>query len=248
MIFMKKKTSLAYRIIKGLVRLFYPKMTVEGLEKLPDEPCLVISNHAQMNGPIACELYFPGRRYTWCIGHMMHLREVPDYAFEDFWSKKPWYSRWFYRLLSYAIAPLSVCIFNNADTIAVYKDTRIISTFRDTVSALCDGASVVIFPEHDVPYNNIVNDFQDKFVDIARMYFRKAKRELSFVPMYIAPELGKMVLGEPVRFSADAPIEAERERICTHLKEQITGAARSLPVHRVVPYSNVPKKQYPMSR
>ena len=245
---MEKRTSLTYRIIKGLVRFFYRKMTVEGLENLPEEPCLVIGNHAQMNGPIACELYFPGKRYTWCIGHMMHLKEVPDYAFQDFWSKKPWYSRWFYRLLSYIIAPLSVCIFNNADTIAVYKDTRIISTFRDTVNALCEGANVVIFPEHEVPYNNIVNSFQDKFVDIARMYYRKTKKELCFVPMYIAPALGKMVLGKPIRFSASCAIEEERERICVHLKEQITDLARALPAHRVVPYSNVSRKDYPMNR
>ncbi len=245
---MKKKTSVAYRIIKWLVRVCYRKMKVDGLENLPDEPCLVISNHAQMNGPIACELYFPGNRYTWCIGHMMHLREVPDYAFQDFWSKKPWYSRWFYLLLSYMIAPLSVCVFNNADTIAVYKDTRIISTFRDTVSTLCEGANVIIFPEHSQPHNNIVNDFQDKFVDIARMYYRKTKKELCFVPMYIAPELNTMVLGEATRFSAEAPIEEERARICGHLKDGITSAAMALPPHRVVPYDNIPKREYPMSR
>ncbi len=243
-----KKTSLLYRIIKWLVRVFYRKMNVGGLEYLPEEPALIISNHAQMNGPIACELYFPGRRYTWCIGHMMHLREVPDYAYKDFWSGKPWYSRWFYRLRSYLIAPLSVCVFSNADTIAVYKDTRIISTFRDTVNALCDGANVIIFPEHDVPYNNIVNDFQDKFVDIARMYHRKTKKALCFVPMYIAPELNKMVLGKAVRFQPENAIEHERKRICGYLKDEITAAALALPAHRVVPYNNIPKRRYPVSK
>jgi len=223
-------------------------MKVTGADRLPSEPSLIISNHAQMNGPIAAELYFPGRRYAWCIGHMMHLREVPGYAYQDFWSHKPKAIRWFYRLLSYVIAPLSVCIFNNADTIAVYKDSRIISTFRDTVSALCDGASVVIFPEHDAPHNHIVNDFQDKFVDIARMYYRKTKKPLHFVPMYIAPAVKTMALGQPVCFAPDAPIEEERARICAHLQQQITAEALALPPHRVVPYSNVSKKDYPMSK
>lgn len=234
-----------YRVIKGLVRLFYPRMEVVGTEHLPGEPAMIVANHAQMNGPIACELYFPGDRYTWCAGQMMHLKEVPGYAYEDFWSRKPKYVRWFYKLLSYIIAPLSVCVFNNANTIAVYKDTRLINTFRDTVKRLQEGSSVVVFPEHDEPHNHILCQFQDRFIDIARIYYKKTGQELAFVPMYIAPALKKMYLGKPIRFRADEPIKEERERICAHLMTEITEIACALPRHTVVPYRNVPKKEYP---
>lgn len=235
----------AYRVIKGLVRFFYPKTAVIGVENLPDGPAMIVGNHAQMHGPIACELYFPGDRYTWCAGQMMHLKEVPAYTYQDFWSCKPRYIRWFYKLLSYIIAPFSVLIFNNANTIPVYKDTRIISTFNATVNKLLDGANVIIFPEHDAPYNHILCDFQDKFIDIAKLYYKKAGKELAFVPMYIAPELKKIYLGKPIQFCASNPIDLERKRICDYLKTQITGIAVSLPQHTVVPYQNVPKKSYP---
>lgn len=241
----EKKPSWLFRGIKWLVRAFYPKMEVVGTENLLDEPVIVVGNHAQMHGPIACELYFPGKRYTWCAGQMMHLKEVPAYAFSDFWSKKPKYTHWFYKLLSYIIAPLAVCIFNNADTIGVYRDTRIVSTFKNTVNRLCQGASVVIFPEHDIKYNNIIYDFQDKFIDIARLYYKKTGKELAFVPMYIAPALRKVYLGEPIRFCAANPMEEERDRICGYLMEQITQIGRGLPEHTVVPYRNIPKKDYP---
>ena len=89
----KRKGAVFYRIIKWFVWLFYPKMEVVGAENLPDEPVLVVGNHTQMNGPIACELYFPGNRYTWCAGEMMHLKDVPAYAYKDFWSGKPEYIR-----------------------------------------------------------------------------------------------------------------------------------------------------------
>ena len=234
-----------YNVIKWLVLLFYPKTKVVGAENLPEEPVLVVGNHAQMNGPIVCELYFPGKRYTWCAGQMMHLREVPDYAFQDFWSQKPKAVRWFYRLLSYIIAPLSVCVFNNADTIGVYHDARILSTFKNTVKRLSEGASVVIFPEHGIEYNHIVYDFQDKFIDIAKLYYKKTGKELAFVPMYIAPELKKMFLGTPIRFCAGNAIEEERRRICDYLKEEITRIAVEQPRHRVVPYLNIAKKDYP---
>ena len=242
---MRKKLSYrCYRIIRWFVKLFYPKIQVAGTQNLPDSPCLVVANHSQMNGPIACELYFPGKRYTWCIGQMMHLKEVPQYAFQDFWSEKPRYIRWFYKLLSYVIAPVSVCVFNNANTIAVYKDARIISTFKNTVKRLSEGANVVIFPEHDVPYNHIICDFQDKFIDIARLYYKKTGQELCFVPMYLAPALKKAYLGKPIRFDHSLPIKQERERICALLMDEITSIATSLPRHKVVPYNNISRKLY----
>lgn len=241
----KKPAPWLYPPIKALVRLVTPKFQIEGLEKLSQEPCLVVGNHSQIYGPVACELYFPGNRYTWCAGQMMHLKEVPEYAYQDFWSQKPRWSRPFYKLLSYIIAPISVCVFRNANTIGVYRDGRIISTFKNTVKRLEEGANVVIFPEHDQPYNHILSQFQDKFIDIARLYYKKTGKELAFVPLYIAPELGKMCLGEPVRFCADEDMQLQRQRICRELMERITGLAESLPEHRVVPYRNISKRQYP---
>ena len=241
----KKKISPLYWCIKTLIWLFYPKIEVVGQENLPDEPAIVVANHTQMNGPIACELYFPGKRYTWCAGQMMHLKEVPGYAYQDFWSQKPKYTHWFYKLLAYIVAPLCVCVFNNANTIGVYRDGRIISTFKNTVKRLCEGANVVVFPEHDVKYNHIIYDFQDKFIDIARLYYKKTGKELCFVPMYIAPNLRKMYLGEPIRFCADEPMETQRSRIRQYLMDQITRIACGLPEHTVVPYRNIPKRDYP---
>lgn len=240
-----KKTSWLYKVIRWLGRSFYPKIRIVGEEKLPEGPAIIVGNHAQMNGPIVSELYIPGKHYIWCAGQMMHLKDVPAYAYQDFWSRKPKAIRWFYKLLSYVIAPLSVCVFNNAHTIGVYHDARIMSTFKKTVARLQEGARVVIFPEHDVPHDHIVCEFQDKFVDVAKLYHRRTGEELAFVPMYIAPALKTVYFGEPVRFRASDPAGQERRRICDHLMAQITKIACSLPEHTVVPYQNIPKKHYP---
>lgn len=240
-----KRTSLLFRAIKRMVCLFYPKMEVVGTENLPDEAAVIVGNHSQMHGPIACELYFPGKRYIWCAGQMMHLKDVPAYAYKDFWSGKPKYTRWFYKLLAYIIAPLSVVVFNNAHTIGVYRDNRILSTFKNTVNGLQEGANIVIFPEYDEEYNHILCEFQDRFIDVARLYYKRTGLELSFVPMYIAPYLKKMYLGKPVRFCASEPIEQERKRICGCLMSEISEIACNLPRHIVVPYRNIPQKYYP---
>lgn len=244
----EKKTSILYRIIRFFVWLFSPKFQIEGRERLPDEPVILVANHSQMYGPIGCELHAPRPRDTWCIGEMFTLREVPAYAFKDFWSYKPKWTHWFYKLLSYLIAPLSVLIFNNANTIPVYHDTRLITTFRRTMQSLEAGRDVVIFPEHYQEHNHIVYDFQDRFIDIARMYYRRTGKALCFVPMYIAPHLKKMVIGDPIRFDPGQPFSAERSRICAELMDDITALAEAQPLHRVIPYRNIRKRDYPYNR
>lgn len=237
-----------YRLLRSIVRLVYPKMTLEGTDFLPEGPVLIVANHAQIHGPLATELYLPGNRYTWCAGEMTRIKEVPAYAYRDFWSHKPRWTRPFYKLLSYLIAPLSVFLFSHARIIPVFRDTRGLITFKTTLRHLENGAQIVIFPETDGPDNGILSEFQTKYVDLARMYYRRCGKPLSFVPLYIAPELCRMCFGPPVTYRPDSPMEEERTRITAHLKREITQTARALPCHTVIPYRNIKKKEYPKNR
>ena len=240
----KKKTTILFKIIKAFVRIFYGRMEVVGLENLPKNNAIIVGNHTQMNGPIAGELFMPDNCYIWCAGQMMNLKEVPDYAFTDFWSQKPKWTHPFYKLLSYIIAPLAVCVFNNARTIAVYRDMRIMSTFKESLKMLKDGANILIFPERDEKHNNILYKFQENFIDVAKLYYKQYGISLTFVPTYIAPELRKMYIGKGTDFNGENSIEDERKRISEYLSNEITDIARGLPLHTVIPYRNIPKKYY----
>lgn len=233
-----------YKVVWRLVWIFYPRYTIEGLENLPEEPSIVVGNHSQMHGPIFSELYFPGRRSIWCAGQMMHAKEVPEYAYHDFWDEKPAFLHPLFHLLSYIIAPLISAIMRCGDTIAVYHDTRVISTFRTTIQKLNEGDHIIIFPECKKGYNQILCAFQENFIDVAKLYYKKTGKEVCFVPMYLAPKLKKAYFGKPIRYDSTQPIAAERARICKELMESITSIAESLPEHIVVPYPNIPKKEY----
>lgn len=240
-----KKTSWLYRVVRWFVWLFSPKYRLVGEENLPEGPCVIVGNHSHMYGPVAGELYTPGPHDIWCAGEMMHREEVAAYAYRDFWSQKPKALRWFFKLLSHLIVPLSLLIFNNAHTIPVYHDVRLHTTFRETLEKLCAGRRIVIFPECYDEHNNIVHAFQEKFVDLGRFYYKQTGQALSFVPMYLAPQLKTVQYGRPVSFRPDAPIARERSRVCGELMDAITQMAVSLPEHRVVPYPNVSKRHYP---
>lgn len=233
-----------YLALERLVHFCYPKVSVEGIENLPKGECVVVSNHCHMYGPILGELFFPGEPVLWCAHQMMELKEVPAYAFEDFWRTKPKCMHWFYKILSYIIAPIAVWVFNNGRSIAVYHDGRIISTFKKTVETLQEGKKVLIFPEWREPHNHIINRFQDKFIEVARTYYKKTGKELQFVPSYFAPKLGKIYIGKPVTFDSQKNAKEERAYIADYLMEEITKMAVALPEHVVVPYDNKPKKYY----
>lgn len=240
-----KKTPALFKFIRWACWLVTPRFTDVGKENIPDEPCVIVGNHSQTHGAIAGEIYIPGKHRVWCAGEMMDRKEAAKYTFSDFWSKKPWYIRWIYKLWSMILPPISELIFKSAMTVPVYHDTRLITTFRESMKELDAGYSMVIYPECYDEHNNIVHEFQDKFVDLARFYYKKSGKELAFVPLYIAPKLSKMYYGKPIRFNHDAPIEEERKRITGYLMDSITEIAVSLPEHTVVPYPNIPKKQYP---
>ena len=245
---MQKKVPFTYKIVKKAVRTIVRKYEEKGIENLPEAPFVLVGNHSQMYGPIVSELYISPLHKTWCAAEMMDRKEVAEYAFNDFWSRKPKNIRWFYKILSRMIPSLAAFIFNNAETVAVHHNGRVVHTFKNTVKYLQEGISMVIFPEKDEEYNHILYEFQDGFVDIARLYHKKTGKELKFVPMYIAPELKKIYYGIPISYNFNNDIVAERERICKYIQNEITTMAKNAPLHTVIPYRNIKKKDYPKNR
>lgn len=239
---------LLYRFVKWTVRTVYKKYEVLGKENLPEGPFVIVGNHVQIHGPIVAQLYMPGKSRTWCIGEMMHPKEVPAYAFQDFWSEKPKSVRWIFRICSYLIVPLAWFVFRYADVIGVYHDKRILTTFKQSLKALEAGENLVIFPECPTERNNIVYEFQDGYADLGRMYGKKTGRKLPFVPMYIAPCLNRIWFGRPEEFDFGVPAAEERKRVNDVMMERVTELGRSLPEHTVVPYKNLPKNRYPKNR
>ena len=242
-----EKKPLLYRLIVRTVRRVTPKYQLFGTENLPPEPCVIVGNHAQAYGPLAAELYMPRPHATWCVGEMMNRKEVPAYAFQDFWSMKPRALHWFYRMASHLIARPASFALSNANTIPVWHDSRVMTTFRKSVELLEAGTDIVIFPEKNEPYNGLLWQFQEHFADLAPIYYRKTRKVLRFVPMYTAPRLAEIHFGPAVLFNPEAPNDEERARICDALKESITEMAVSLPQHTVIPYFNLPKDQYPLN-
>ena len=242
----KQRKPLSYHITYAYAKRRYKNYELVGFEQ-NESPCIYVMNHAQMHSPLVCEIHLPSSD-IWCTGEVMNKKEFPPYAQKDFWSHKPQCTQWFYKILSHVLAPIASSVISNARTIPVYKDTRLMATFKKSVQSLCAGKNVVIFPEKAEKHNEIINAFHDKFVDLARLYYARAKKPLVFVPIYNAVNLKKLVAGRGITYDNTANADEERKRICDYLLDEITCLAKELPQHVVIPYDNVSKKQYPKSK
>lgn len=238
------KPPFFFRICRFFVKLFTKKYKFEFREEMKKEGCIIVSNHAQAGGPLSYYLYYGKERSRriWCIGEVINKKEFPDYAMKDFWPNKK--SKRFYRFISKLIAPIMQYAFTHANVIPVYKDSRYLTTAKKTVQTMGEGYDIVIFPEEHKPFNEIVYEFQQNFVSVAKLYCAKYKKPVYFYPSYVCPSLKKVVIGKPIEYNPDSNFEEEKVRICEYLKKEITEIAYSLPKHTVIPYENIKKKNY----
>ena len=241
----KNKKPLFFRILYYIVKVFVKKYQFVFLEELKnDGATIIVSNHAQAGGPLAYQFYYPRKKKIWCIGEVFDKKEFPDYAMKDFWPHKK-KSKWVYKILAHILAPLSQYIFKNADTLPVYRDNRYFTTAKLSVNTLKNNEDIIIMPEEHIPYNEIVNEFLQNFVSVAKLYQSKEKKNVYFYPSYVCPALKKVLIGKPILFDTEQDYETEKRRITDTLKSEITKLAYTLPPHRVVPYENINKKNYP---
>lgn len=240
-----KKKGLFFRFLSRIVSLFYKKCQIIDEQNIPTEPCIFIGNHAKIHGPLNGQLYFPKNKLIWCDGPMMVRKEFPEYAYNNFWGGKP---NVLCKMFANILAPLITYVFRNADALPVYRDMRIMKTYKASTDALEKGVNVVIFPECPDLYNEITNQFNEYFVDTARFYYKHTGKEVLFTPFYYSKYLKKMVFGKPIRYDSNVAIEEQRKSISKYLMEEITTLAKSLPAHKVIPFNNVPKKEYKNSK
>lgn len=240
----ERKKNGFYKLVLAFFKGRVNKGTIEYLEPLEPGNIMIV-NHAQMWAPIYFEIKIPHKRF-WCTQEVLHYKGCGDYCYKDWWSKKPAIFRPFFWLVAHLfVQPLAPKLFRCADTLPVYRDIRLRDTFKYSLESLEAGYTNIITPETHIEGNGIVNSFLPNFVDIARLYYKKSGKCLKFYPTYLTPVLNKIVVGHPITYNPEADFKQEKERIVTELEHAIYELAMTLPEHKVVPYENLKKKDWP---
>ena len=168
------------------------------IENLPDK-AIIVSIHAAKKGPIAIATSYPKFAAMW--GHHGMLGSYKDrfcYLRNVLYIQKLHKNKFVATLKALYEAVFSVFIYKGMKMIGTYTDMRLLSTVRNSMGVLDEGASVIIYPEDSSEgYFDEVRSAFPGFVMLAETYYQKRGEDVPVIPAYIAAKKKRLVIGEP---------------------------------------------------
>ncbi|MCX7608203.1 MAG: hypothetical protein N2049_03160 [Anaerolineales bacterium] len=215
-----------YHLLVGLLDIFAWGGELIGEENLPKKgPAVLVANHLNALGPIACFCSIPLRLYSWTISDMLDPQKAAAYLNMDFTERqlglKPPWSLWLSRLLVRITVPL----LRSLGCIPVYRGDygRMQETFRLSLQRLREEKCLLIFPEDNLlpaePQTGM-RMFWHTFVRLGELWYKETGQALGFYPIAIHPT-GKIQVGNPVFFNPLNRAGWERKRITEILEMEI---------------------------
>ena len=231
-----KISYLYYKTVRGALRLCFPNSKTEYETQPDNEPAVFVANHSSVCGPVIMTLDFKRKHQTWTVSNALDRKRAANYAYHDILFGNTHRCKWFWHILANILSVFLPPLLYYSDTIPVYHDKRIIQTFKQSITALTEGNDLVIFAESAKRYSEFINELQPGFIDIARLYYRKTKKALKFYPVYLEKKNAVILVGKPISYDPEQPLDQQRIVITDYLRDGIDSLARTLPEHEPVPF------------
>lgn len=202
---------------------FFPKARckVKGKENLNknDEAQVFIANHYELYGPIAMYLHFPIKFRPWIIDKMMEPNEVKDQMSLMVMNNFPKFPVWFKKMAISALKNVVVFAMNHAKGISCSRENARanIKTINISIETLEKGVAVAIFPEHRYVTEG-VGEFETGFEYLAKAYYKKTGKRISFYPVFISQINKEMYIEKPIVYNPETDVQEEKTRIITYLR------------------------------
>lgn len=232
-----RKRHYGIRVLMFFLRMFiYNEVIGKENVKAPKGTSLVfICNHGEVYGPIVTNLYIPFPLRPWVTSEMTDPEETTQYIYEGTFKRQKWLPERFRFPAAKAVTPIINWAMVGVESIPVYrnKPRELINTFRTTAAAMEAGDNILIFPEnpHDTRSESTsylregVGEFFTGFTMIAPIYYKKTGKRCVFVPVYADKKKHTLTFGEVTAYDPDNEPNAEKERICAYLRQEMLRVA-----------------------
>ncbi|MGA2614111.1 MAG: hypothetical protein ABSG38_11740 [Spirochaetia bacterium] len=209
------------------VRYLFFRARIDGRANLrSQEPLIMVANHVGSFGPVSLITSMPVRMYPWVAHEVTDLKTVAPRIQKEFLEQelhlRPPLSAWLGRV----VGRICVAIMKDIGAIPVYqKSKKITATVLQSLSLLEQGKSILVFAEDSTrKVNDTMCEFCTGFIHVARLYYRKTRKAVQFLPVAVNRRIGAIRIGMPIRFDAGKPFSAEKRR----LKAELEGTVYSL--------------------
>lgn len=225
------------KLIIFFLRLFYPHK-VHGKESVhldKDIPCIFISNHGEIYGPIANVLFLPYTFRPWTISDMMDRKVIADNVCDGFLANQKLLPKGFLHfIVDKIVAPFLAWVMRSVESIPVYRENprKLMLTFRETVAAMEAGDNILIFPENSLSTEDKryqkegVSEFFTGFTMVAQLYYNRTGKAPQFIPLYANKKKRTITFGNSLRYDPEKNPNDEKERICTTLRDELNRLAK----------------------
>lgn len=218
---MKKPYGYFFLFCRAIVRLVqrrpHPPRLV-GFEQLKP-PVVLITRHQHFHGPATIMAWSPLPLRLWILDKLavykLCVRHYREYTY-PIRGHGPVTSA----ILAFLLAPPMALLARSSNCIVVHRGHReIMQTLEDSVEALVRGENVCLSP--DIQYMDTSSgavEMYTGFVHLAKQYYKRTGKALSFYPVYTSRRMDQIRVGDPVTYQPGVPFGQEKERIVSELR------------------------------
>ena len=213
-----KKGKPYFRALKNMMRVRYKPTRFVFLGEEFKDGSLILSNHEGTDAPMALEMYLDKPLRMWGA-HEMNSGLVKMYGYQSkvYYHEKKHWNIHLARLFCLIASPLTNLFYSGFDLISTYRDIRFSKTIKESLAAIKEGKSIVVFPEHsEKGYLPELEGFFEGFAVFAEHCQRKGI-DVPVVVSYFRKNENTYVFDAPVLYSALVREYGERKNIVSHL-------------------------------
>ncbi len=203
---------------------------VENVRLAEDDPIVYLCNHGELYGPIAGMLYCPGYVRPWTISELCcDLQEATAYVKRYTLKKVDWADQRKQRVAGFlALATLKLMRAVQSIPVFRHKPRELMTTFRQSVEALQQGANLLIFPENPDTDPSSPGYKSGRpptlfrgFPMLAQIYYNRTGKRCRFLPVLCYKEGRTVSFGTEIVYNPDNDPIAERDRIVDETYHQM---------------------------
>jgi 1-acyl-sn-glycerol-3-phosphate acyltransferase len=216
--------KIIHRSLYKVMRYIILKTHISGRKNIKESiPAIFVANHEGAFGPISVMTALPLKIYPWVAHEVMEKKSVSARIqkefFEDALHLKPPLSSF----LSRVLGQLCIAFMKNINAIPVYHNSkRIQITIAESLNLLLNGESILIFAEDSKKIlNEAIYEFCSGFIHIAKLYYERTGKSLTFMPVAVNQNVAGVRIGEPIHFNPLVPFKEEKIRMKKELEQQV---------------------------
>lgn len=214
-----KKGKWWFRGIKRLMTMRYKAPQFIFLDgKEFENGSLILSNHEGTDAPMSLEMYLDKPMRMWGA-HEMNSGLIKMYKYQTrvYYHEKKHWNLHLARLFCLLASPLTNLFYKGFNLISTYRDARFIKTMRESLEAVKNGESIVVYPEDSA--KGYLAQLEGFFAGFAVFAEHALKRgvDLPIVVSYFRKEQKIFVFDKPIKYSNLIAEYGNKEKVIEYL-------------------------------